>query len=130
MHIFRAIDGPIAAGVFKQIANQAAHQLHHPAHLERLHACLNLQHRTHAGTLFCTQAHQVHCFNGAQIGFLRIQATGQQYLVDQLIKLSNVARDFLFGDVAAIGTQELQAHADACQRRAKFMRGIGQQRFL
>ena len=81
-----------------------------------------------ACAFFGRQAHKFHWLDGAYIGFQSFQAAGQKNLVNELIEFLQIALDrgaALLHRIAL--AHQLQAHANACQRRAQFMRRIGQE---
>ena len=60
-----------------------------------------------------------------------VEAAGQQNFVHQLVQLGNVAQNFSAkGGCWQARAHQLQPHADARERRAQLVRGIGQQRFV
>jgi len=131
VHHHRDLAGAVAARVFQQVAQGPAQQLGHTAHLQRIGARAHVQVGVHAGAFLGGQANQVHQLHGAHIGLARIEAAGQQDLVHQLVQLCDVAQDL--GAECGRGllaTHQLQPHADAGERRAQLVRGIGQQRLV
>ena len=118
----------VAAGVFQQVANGAAQQFGDAAHFQPFWHGAHVQVRVHAGAFFGGQADQIHVFHGAHIGLAGVQAAGQQDFIHQLVQLGNVAQDFSAeGGRGRLPPHQLQPHADAGERRAQFVRGIGQQ---
>ena len=81
----------------------------------------------HARAFLGRQTGQVQRFKRLRIGLFGIQAAGQQNFVDELVQLGDAARNLHALRGAAVQRRELQAHADAGQRRAQLMRCIGQQ---
>ena len=83
-----------------------------------------------AGAFLRRQPGQVDRLHGADVAFLRVEAAGQQDLVDQLVELGDVAPDLVLERGRGLRLHQLQPHADARQRRAQLVRRIGQQRLV
>ena len=131
LHHHRDLALAVAARVFKQVAQGPAQQLGHAPHLQRLEAGTDVEVGAHAGAFLRGQPDQIDQFHGAHVGLARIQAAGQQNFVDQLVEFGDVAQDF-FAERRRrlLPAHQFQPHADARERRAKFVRCVGQQRFV
>ncbi|OQC11429.1 MAG: hypothetical protein BWX79_01265 [Alphaproteobacteria bacterium ADurb.Bin100] len=126
----RAGCAAIATRVFQQVAHQPAQQLGHTRHEQAVHALGQFQLGASPCAFLHHQTQQVDGLHGAHVGLAGIEPTGQQDFIDQLVQLGNVARDLFAKRGPRLGSHQLHAHADAGQRRAQFVRGVGQQGFL
>ncbi len=107
VHVLRAVVAPAAAGT------------------------AGTQFGIDAGALLGGQAQQIDALEAVAGKGAGVQPAGQQDFIDQLIELGDVALDLgARGAQVGAAVQQLQAHADARQRRAQLVRGIGQQRLV
>ena len=104
------------AGVLEQVADHPAQQARIAPQRNRLAFELDA---FVARALLRREGEQVDVFRGK--GFLRVQAAREEDLVDQRVELGDV----LLQLAAALG--QLERHADARERRAQLVRGVGEQ---
>jgi hypothetical protein len=121
----------VPGGVLQKIADEAAKQRRVPDDLDRTAAGRRARdRRLERRRLLGRQPDKIDRRAGAGVGRAVIEAARQQDLGDQLVDLGEVADD-LFADPGLPPLQpEFDRHAQARERRAQFVTGVGEQRLL
>ena len=109
----RHLTGAIAPRIFQQVAHHTSQQLGYTGdqHAGNLH----IQGRLGAGAFLGRQTDQIHRFYRTQVRLFCVEAAGEQDLINQLVQLTNVARNFVPCRGAGVVTHQLQAHSDTRQ---------------
>ena len=125
----------VAPRIFQQVADQPAQQ---PGRALQRQAVVRVRSGSEfchqlgidARAFLCGQPRQVQRLERFGVGLLGVQPAGQQDFIDQLVQLGNASRYFHALGRRLVHAHQFEPHADARQRRAQFVRGIGQQRLV
>src|SRR5262249_35342065 len=116
----------VALRVLEEISDQTPQQSRIAAHDDRPAIELNA---LVAGAFLCGEREQVHVFLSLET-FHRVEAAGEQDLVDQRVELGDVLLEAGLALRVGVLLHQLHRHADASERRAQLVRSVGEQRLV
>ena len=108
--------GTMTQGVFQQIAYGPAQQPGDAVHHQSGAVCRRIQCDPDGVALLRHQSKHVDWLHRAEIGFTRVQPTGQQNFINELVQFLDIACNFFLDAACGLWAHQFKPHANPCQR--------------